>query len=229
MLMEMAARVASLRGVVYAAAAASDLAEVEPDAERRARAALLLGWLLPIVKNSGAETAFDVASEAILLFGGAGYTTEWPIERHLRDSRVLAIYEGTTGMQALDLVRRRWLVPDTGFEAFAELVEADIATLPSPCAEPLRQAMDQLASASAWLRDPARTDVQIDGGARAGLRAATAVTHGWIGARLAAAEDRKLAACGRHALSLMTEQLGPALMAMREGEARVRAYAELVD
>ncbi len=228
MLMGIAARVATLRGVVYAAAAASDLAEVETDEERRARSALLLGWLLPIVKNSGAETGFDVASEAMLLFGGAGYTTEWPIERHLRDARVLAIYEGTTGMQALDLVRRRWLAPGTGFEAFADLVAEDLATLPSHCAEPLRQAMDQLGSATAWLRDPARTPAQIDSCARAGLRAATVVTHGWIGARLAAAGDGKLAACGRYALSLMDEQLAPALLAMRAGAARIDAYADLV-
>ena len=228
MLMGFAARVATLRGVVYAAAAASDLAEIEIDAKRRVQSALLLGWLLPIVKNSGAETAFDVAAEAVLLFGGAGYTTDQPVERHLRDARILAIYEGTTGMQAIDLVRRRWLVPGTGFEAFAERVAHDVATLPGEAAGPLGEAMDRLAAATAWLRDPARTPLQIDACARAGLRAATVVTHGWIAARLAAGDDRRLAACGRYGLSVMTEQLAPAVAAMRAGAARVDAYTDLV-
>lgn len=228
MLAGMAARIAALRGVVYTAAVAADLADLEPDAADRARAASLLGWLLPIVKNSGAETAYDIAGEAILLFGGAGYTKEWPIERHLRDARILAIYEGTTGMQALDLVRRRWLAPDTGYEAFVALVERDLAALPAACAAPLRDALDQLHGATAWLRAPSRTEREIDAAARAALKAATLVAHGWAGARLAADADAGLAACGRHAVSVTLEQLPAAIVAMRAGSARIDAYAKRV-
>ena len=227
MLVGMAARIATLRGVTYAAAAAADLAEIEPDDGARASAASLLGWLLPIVKNSGAETAYEIAGEAILLFGGAGYTTEWPIERHLRDARILAIYEGTTGMQALDLVRRRWLQPATGYEAFVALIEADLTTLPGACAVPLQRALDQLVAATLWLRDPVRTDIEIDAAARAGLRTATIVAHGWAAARLAASADPPLAACGRHALSVLTEHLPGAIAAMQAGAARLEAFASL--
>lgn len=227
MLAGMASRIATLRGIVYAAAVAADLAELDADAGERARWGVLLGWLLPIVKNSGAETGFDIAAEAILLFGGAGYTIEWPVERHLRDARILAIYEGTTGMQALDLVRRRWLTPGSGFEAFTALIEHDLATLPAGCAAPLREALDRIVAATAWLRDAARTSGEIDAAARAGLRAATALAHGWIGARLAAGDDARLAACGRHALSVMSEQMPAALAAMRAGSARIDAFADL--
>ena len=227
MLVGMASRTATLRGIVYAAAVASDLAERDPDLSERERWGLLLGWLLPIVKNSGAETGFDIAAEAILLFGGAGYTIEWPVERHLRDARILAIYEGTTGMQALDLVRRRWLKPGSGFEAFTDLVDRDLTTLPAACAAPLRQALDQIVTATAWLRDTARTSADIDAAARAGLRAATALAHGWIGARLAAGEDVRLAACGRHAVSIMAEQMPAALAAMIAGTTRTDAFADL--
>lgn len=227
MLIGMAARIATLRGVVYAAAVTADLAEIDPDGTARASAASLLGWLLPIVKNSAAETAYDIAGEAILLFGGAGYTTDWPIERHLRDARILAIYEGTTGMQALDLVRRRWLHPDTGYEAFFALIEGDLATLPGAGAVPIRQALDQLTAATRWIRDPARTETEIDGAARAALRAATTVAHGWAAARLTTSDDPKLAACGQHALSIMSEQLPGALAAMRAGAARLDAFAHL--
>ena len=225
MLVGMAARIATLRGVVYAAAVTADLAEIDPDDTARADAALLLGWLLPIVKNSAAETAYEIAGEAILLFGGAGYTTDWPIERHLRDARILAIYEGTTGMQALDLVRRRWLHPGTGYEAFVALIEDNLATLPGKCAVSMRHALDQLMAATRWLRDPARTETEIDGAARAALRAATAVAHGWAAARLAASDDKKLAACGHYGLSIMSEQLPGALAAMQASASRVEAFA----
>ena len=154
MLAAMAARIATLRGIVYAAAVAADLADRDPDETARRAAASLLGWLLPIVKNSAAETAFEAAAEAILVFGGAGYTTEWPVERYLRDARILAIYEGTTGMQAIDLVRRRWLGVDCGYEAFRAAVEPDLSAIPSDLAEPLRAAMATLTAATAWLRDP---------------------------------------------------------------------------
>ncbi|WP_375392947.1 acyl-CoA dehydrogenase family protein [uncultured Sphingomonas sp.] len=227
MLIGMAARIATLRGIVYAAAVTADLADLDPDAQARAEAAALLGWLLPIVKNSGAETAYDIAGEAILLFGGAGYTTEWPIERHLRDARILAIYEGTTGMQALDLVRRRWLPRDAGYEAFVAAIAADLARLPDACAHPLRGLLDQLESATTWLRDTARGDIEIDAAARAGLKAATLVAHGWAGARLAGSDDAALVACGRHALSIATEQLPGAIVAMREGTARIEAFADM--
>ncbi len=78
-----------------------------PDAAARA------AFLLPIAKNFGGELAFEAASGAIQVLGGAGYTREWGAERHLRDARIITIYEGTTGMQAQDFTQRR-LIRDRG-------------------------------------------------------------------------------------------------------------------
>ena len=91
-----------LRGLLFAVANANDLA-MQGDAG----AAALAAWLLPIVKTTGGEVAFDTAGAAIQVLGGAGYTSEWPAEQALRDARVLTIFEGATGIQALDLTHRR--------------------------------------------------------------------------------------------------------------------------
>ncbi|MEI9963768.1 MAG: acyl-CoA dehydrogenase family protein [Caulobacteraceae bacterium] len=79
---------------MLAAAVQADLSRLETDAAAREAAAALAGWLLPIAKTFGAETAFDTASEAVQVLGGAGYVKDWPVEQYLRDSRVLAIFEG---------------------------------------------------------------------------------------------------------------------------------------
>jgi alkylation response protein AidB-like acyl-CoA dehydrogenase len=75
------------------------------DQAAAARAALLL----PVAKTYGAEAAFSNADAAIQVLGGAGYVRDFPLERLLRDSRVFSIYEGTSGIQALDLLKRRVL------------------------------------------------------------------------------------------------------------------------
>ena len=231
-LMGMASRIATLRGLVYAGAIAGDLADGETDPEARKRAAILQAWLLPIIKNSGAETGFHVAADSILLFGGAGYTTEWPVERYLRDSRVLAIYEGTAGMQALDLVRRRWREPGTGFEAFVDAVNTDSMAMSTPLFAPLQGALLALEEAAGWLRSPERHDWEIEAAARPALVLATEVAHGWIGARLAALVETdsasvRMAACGRHALSVLLERAAAALVAVLEAPLRKKNCAAL--
>jgi hypothetical protein len=60
-----------------------------------------------VCKTCAAETAFEVTSDALQIAGGFGYTREGGIEQHLRDARVMAVYEGTSGIQALDLVVRK--------------------------------------------------------------------------------------------------------------------------
>lgn len=120
-----------LRAAVLELAAAMDLAEHSETVQRRAFFADFAAWLLPLVKNFGAETGFDAASRSIQVLGGAGYTREWPLEQYLRDSRIMSIYEGTTGMQALDfLTRRLWRDERRGLVAFEQLVNRDMANTP---------------------------------------------------------------------------------------------------
>ncbi len=184
--------------------------------------------MLPIVKNSGAETAVCAASEAMLVFGGAGYTSEWPIEQRLRDARVLAIYEGTTGMQAIDLVRRRWIKPGQGSEVFrAALIEeaglADAGVRPA-----IREAIARFDEAGAWLRSPERSALQVDAACRSALLLATELAHGWMAARLVRLgwSDR-IRSLGLNGLSAMEEALPAALHAMKDGEMRTRAFRSL--
>ena len=72
-------------------------------------AAALSAFLLPLAKTFGGEMGQANACAAIQVLGGAGYTREWPAERHFRDARITTIYEGTTGMQAQDVLFRRLL------------------------------------------------------------------------------------------------------------------------
>lgn len=114
--------------MVLEAAAALDAAKAG-DAAAGARAA----FLLPLAKTFGGETAFDAASMAIQVFGGAGYTREWPVERHLRDARIITIYEGATGMQAQDFLLRRLLKDEgVGMRAVLDGLAAERASHPDP-------------------------------------------------------------------------------------------------
>lgn len=174
MLTGMRGTVEGMRGLVIAASAIADLADLEPDAAARAEAASLLSFLLPLVKTGGAEAGFAVASEAIQVLGGAGYTSEWPVEQMLRDSRVLAVYEGTTGIQGLDLVRRRLLGDGEPFPLFLRLLEPEAEASPM-----LRAAIGHLRDAADWLRDPARSAADIDFGATAFLHLAILIGQGW--------------------------------------------------
>lgn len=114
-------RAAILVALVLEVASALDEARAG-DGDAAARAA----FLLPLAKTFGGEMAFEAASGALQVLGGAGYTREWPVERYLRDARILTIYEGTTGMQAQDFLFRR-LIRDrgAGLKAFVDRFRAE--------------------------------------------------------------------------------------------------------
>ena len=81
-------------------------------------------FLLPLVKGYSSEKAFDLLGQSLQVFGGSGYTQDYPIEQYLRDAKIDSIYEGTTGIQALDLFFRK-IVRDQG-QAIANLA-VDVA------------------------------------------------------------------------------------------------------
>ncbi|HEY6869307.1 MAG TPA: acyl-CoA dehydrogenase family protein [Novosphingobium sp.] len=178
-LLAMAGQVEVARGLNLAAATAMDLARLEPDAGRARDWSELAQLLLPLVKDGGAWCAFRVASAAVQVLGGAGYTREWPVERHVRDSRVFSLFEGTTGIQALDLLHRR-IARDkgAGLLRLLALVRADAAE--TPMAEPLLAALDRLVALVA------PTLMVGDAGAAHLLELVTLVAQGWIAARIVA-------------------------------------------
>ncbi|MCJ2180984.1 acyl-CoA dehydrogenase family protein [Novosphingobium album (ex Hu et al. 2023)] len=166
-LLDIHAPVHLLRGLLYAVANLNDLAATGDEG-----AGLLSAWLLPLVKTLGGEVAFDSASAAIQVLGGAGYTQDWPVEQALRDARVLMIFEGTTGMQASDLVLRRLIDNSASFDAFMKAARA----LSDPA---LNACLDTLEKAANWLR---KNPDKAEAGATAFLHLAGVATFAWIGA-----------------------------------------------
>ncbi|MFD0726332.1 acyl-CoA dehydrogenase C-terminal domain-containing protein [Lysobacter brunescens] len=91
----------------YHAASLIDVAIHDPDAEARKRADDLIGFLTPIVKACLTEWSIECTYHAQQCFGGHGYIQEWGMEQLARDARITTLYEGTTGIQALDLMGRK--------------------------------------------------------------------------------------------------------------------------
>ncbi len=123
MVLEMRAMTEAARAVCYDLSVEIDLSEAEPDKERRAAAARRAALLTPIAKGFGSEAGVEVASLGIQIHGGAGYVEETGAAQWFRDARIATIYEGTNGIQAMDLVGRK-ILPDEGREALRALGEA---------------------------------------------------------------------------------------------------------
>ncbi|MEX2481257.1 MAG: acyl-CoA dehydrogenase [Gammaproteobacteria bacterium] len=127
MLMMMKSQVEAMRAVAYVCALAYDVGERHPDPEQRARAARRGDFLTPIVKGWSTETAQEIASLGVQVHGGMGFVEETGAAQYLRDVRITTIYEGTTGIQAGDLVGRKTL--RDGGSAARELHDDMAATL----------------------------------------------------------------------------------------------------
>jgi len=189
-LLEQQASVEMLRGLIYMAAIKSDLARVETDEVARVEAGALAQWLLPIVKTFGGDAAFNVASGAIQVLGGAGYTQDWPVEQILRDARVLTIFEGTTGMQAIDLLHRRlWKDEGRGLDAFLSTARQTAARLGQAngagIADQAYEVFDHLEDAAQMLVAMKATPRAAEAAATVFLSLAGHAALTWIAARLA--------------------------------------------
>lgn len=95
------------RALAYWGGLMLDLSEHHPDTGAKEEAADLIALLTPILKAYLTDMGFEVANEAIQVHGGAGYIAEYGVEQYARDARIAQIYEGTNGIQALDLVGRK--------------------------------------------------------------------------------------------------------------------------
>jgi len=161
MLLSMKAQIEAMRALAYTASAALDKSRHHPDDKERRRNQALVDFLIPIVKGWCTESSIEVASTGIQVHGGMGFVEETGAAQYLRDARITTIYEGTTGIQAADLVGRK-----VGFEkgatAFAVIGEmrkldaelargknADVAAQ----RDNLKRAVDGLGSATQWVVD----------------------------------------------------------------------------
>ncbi len=120
MLMTIKAHVEAMRALAYVEAAALDRAHAEPDEAARKQAFLYAEFLNPIVKGWSTEIGVEMASLGVQVHGGMGYIEETGACQHLRDARITPIYEGTTAIQANDLVNRK-IMRDKGETARAVL------------------------------------------------------------------------------------------------------------
>jgi len=107
MLLTMRTLTEAARAVAYVAAGAHDFAHRHPDAQMRARNQAFYEYMVPIVKGFSTEMAVEVASLGIQVHGGMGFIEETGAAQYYRDARILSIYEGTTAIQATDLVGRK--------------------------------------------------------------------------------------------------------------------------
>jgi len=127
-----------------------DRAHRHPDENERKRADDLVALLTPIVKAFFSDVGFENCNQMLQIYGGHGYIREWGMEQFVRDARIAQIYEGTNGVQAMDLVRRKLFInggqlPHLFFEAVSEFIETERGTTGmEPFLIPLESALKRL-------------------------------------------------------------------------------------
>lgn len=107
MLLEMKAQVEAIRAMIFRGFYYLDLAEHSPDQEEAVRCRGLAEILTPLIKTYASETAWQMTGQAIQVYGGVGYTEEYPVSQYARDVKILSIWEGTSFIHAMDLVGRK--------------------------------------------------------------------------------------------------------------------------
>ena len=114
--------------MLYYCGYAMDRAATAVDPEEQKRWQGFVDLLIPIAKARATERGVELSSLALRIYGGAGYTCEYPIEQYVRDSKAACVFEGTTGIQAIDFVLRK--VPMKGgtvFKGFLESMDGVLA------------------------------------------------------------------------------------------------------
>jgi len=159
MLLTMRAFTQAARAICYSAAMAIDRSERSADDAARKAAHQQASLLTPVAKAFSTDIANDVASLGVQVHGGMGFIEETGAAQHLRDARITPIYEGTNGIQSIDLVSRK-LTAHGGASAFALIAEmTDIVARVERSNDPafglaavrLREALGALERASRWL------------------------------------------------------------------------------
>jgi alkylation response protein AidB-like acyl-CoA dehydrogenase len=157
MLMTVRAFTEAARAIAYLNASAVDRAHAEPDAQRKADAQGLADLLTPVTKAFSTDIGVEMSSLALQVFGGMGFVEETGAAQHYRDSRIAPIYEGTNGIQALDLVGRK-LAMDGGrhWRSLLQRERQFVAGLPklgelAQLSPYLEDAVEALQTASVWI------------------------------------------------------------------------------
>jgi 3-(methylsulfanyl)propanoyl-CoA dehydrogenase len=166
MLMTMKSMTAAARAICYQTARAIDLQKLAPSEDRRQKNADRASLLTPVAKAFSTDVGVEVSSLGVQVHGGMGYIEETGAAQHFRDARIAPIYEGTNGIQAIDLVTRRLALQngDTVREFIAELkqtaTEISASNLPAygnagPC---LVAAVEAFEKATIWMQQAAKDE-----------------------------------------------------------------------
>ena len=165
MLMDAKAWTEGLRALCLWGALQVDLEHGAEDEAERQLAADLIGLLTPVIKGVGTDKGYEVATNAQQVYGGHGYIAEWGMEQYVRDARIAMIYEGTNGVQAMDLVGRK-LAQNGGraVQALFRIVGEEVAAAKGDAATAdfagrLERANGELQAATMWfmangMKDP---------------------------------------------------------------------------
>ena len=200
MLMTMRALTEATRAVAYVIGAAIDRSHLAPDEAERAAARAFVDFMIPIHKGWATEASIDVANLGIQIHGGMGFIEETGAAQHLRDARILTIYEGTTGIQANDLIGRK-TARDGGQSARQSIAQmrdtaagldatsADLAVI----AAALQAGIDDFEACVDWVvAQPAAATETVHAGAVPFLKLAGIVCGGWQMARAAQVAQNQL-------------------------------------
>ena len=203
MLMEAKAFTEGMRALCLWGALLVDLSHKAATEEARAEADALIGLLTPVIKGYGTDKGFDVAVNMQQVFGGHGYIREWGMEQYVRDARIAQIYEGTNGIQAMDLCGRK-LAQSGGvaIQAFFKLVGEECASAKvdpalAPLAEKLEKALGEQQAATMWFMQHAIANPNdLGAGAHHYMTLMGVVTLGLMWLKMAKVAQAKLAAGG---------------------------------
>jgi 3-(methylthio)propanoyl-CoA dehydrogenase len=206
MLMLMKSQTEAMRALAYVVAAAMDFSEKIRDANEKKIHQAFVDLMIPVVKGWSTETGIEVASLGVQVHGGMGFIEETGAAQHLRDARITTIYEGTTGIQAADLVGRK-IAREAGATAkafVAELKRFDTELSQSKSADIQALRMNLAAGAGAvsdcidFIVANAGKDVKgVFAGAVPFLKLMGIVAGGWQMGRAALASERKLLSKGQ--------------------------------
>jgi butyryl-CoA dehydrogenase len=221
MLMSMRAQTEASRALAYVGAGLSDVAHHHADADKRAAALLDYEYLVPVIKGWSTEMAQDVARDGVQVHGGMGFIEETGAAQHYRDAKILTIYEGTTAIQANDLVGRK-TVRDGGAVARGLIaqVRATAAALADATGEHaahlralgmrLAAGADDLQAVVEYVVGNVKGDIKgVFAGSVPYLKLAGIVLGGWQMGRAALAAQVKLAA-GEGDAAFYTAKIGTA-------------------
>jgi alkylation response protein AidB-like acyl-CoA dehydrogenase len=201
MLMLMKSQTEAMRALAYVVAAALDVAARHPDAKMREQNQAFVDLMIPVVKGWSTETGIEVASLGVQVHGGMGFIEETGAAQHLRDARITTIYEGTTGIQANDLIGRKiareggatakaWLAHLKAFDGeLAKSTHADIEAIRASLATgatAVGEAVDYIVA------NAGKDVMSAFAGAVPFLKLMGIVAGGWQMARAALAAEKKL-------------------------------------